>query len=137
MAKTGATLEWLATGHGNKFDGESIDLIRVPKYKLVEGQLYDEGSLKLDKATFPLEKSLPKQPMSIAEGSRIYVIETELTEIFDGDWLHEIEGKSAIRTLTRIPVKRVRVSGNGSTAFDSGIDDIRVIGRVILTIING
>ncbi|WNY89946.1 hypothetical protein NRF19_13670 [Leclercia adecarboxylata] len=48
-----------------------------------------------------------------------------------------MEGKSEIRTLTRIPVKRLRVSRNGSAAFDCGIDDIRIIGRVILTITNG
>lgn len=137
MAETGATLEWLATGYGNKFDGESDDLIRVPKYKLVDGQLYELGAMKLDKAIFPPEKPMPNKPMSIAEGSKIYVIETEYTEIFDGEWLVEIEGKSGIRTLTRIPVKRLRVSGNGSAAFDCGIDDIRVIGRVILTITNG
>ncbi|WP_327061315.1 hypothetical protein [Leclercia adecarboxylata] len=64
-------------------------------------------------------------------------METEYTEIFDGEWLVEIEGKSEIRTLTRIPVKRLRVSRNGSAAFDCGIDDIRIIGRVILTITNG
>ncbi|WP_419182062.1 helix-turn-helix domain-containing protein [Leclercia adecarboxylata] len=43
MAETGATLEWLALGYRNKFDGESDDLIRIPMYKLVDGQLYELG----------------------------------------------------------------------------------------------
>ncbi|MWL34692.1 phage repressor protein, partial [Escherichia coli] len=37
------------------------------------------------------------------------------------------------RTLTRIPVGKVRVSGVGM-AFDCGIDDIKIIGRIVLTI---
>jgi hypothetical protein len=60
----------------------------------------------------------------------------EFTEVFDGEWLVDIEGKTSVRTLTRIPVKKVRVSGAGA-AFDCSIDDISVIGRVVLTIISG
>ena len=60
-------------------------------------------------------------------------VENSFTEVYDDQWLVEIEGKMSIRTLTRIPIKKVRVSGVGM-AFDCALDDITVIGRVVLTI---
>ncbi|MCS2161040.1 helix-turn-helix domain-containing protein [Scandinavium sp. H11S7] len=136
MAETGATLEWLATGNGPKFDGVDLDVLRITKQKVVDGQLYDDGMLMLDKATFQPGKAIPSQPICIIEGSTTFVIEREFSEIFDGEWLVEVEGKTSVRTLTRIPVRRVRVGGSG-TAFDCAIEDINVIGRVALTIISG
>lgn len=137
MAETGATLEWLATGFGSKFDSDEIDMLRIPRQKIVDGLLYDSDHLKLDKATFLPGRPTPSKPKCVIEGSVTYVVESDFQEIFDGEWLVEIEGKTSIKSLTRIPVKRIRVSGNGSTAFDCGIDEIRIIGRVILTIANG
>lgn len=136
MAETGATLEWLATGNGPKFNGDELDVMRLVKMKIVDGLLYEDGRLMLDKATFTPGKPLPVSPLCIVEGALTYVIEKEFNEVFDGEWLVEVEGKTSIRTLTRIPVKRVRVTGS-SAAFDCGIDDICIIGRVILTIVNG
>lgn len=136
MAETGATLEWLATGNGPKFAGVDLDILRITKQKVVDGQLYDDGMLMLDKATFQLGKAIPIQPICIIDGLTTFVIEREFSEIFDGEWLVEVEGKTSVKTLTRIPVKRVRVGGSGS-AFDCAIEDINVIGRVALTIING
>lgn len=136
MAETGATLEWLATGNGPKFAGVDLDVLRITKQKVVDGQLYDDGMLMLDKATFQLGKAIPIQPICIIDGLTTFVIEREFSEIFDGEWLVEVEGKTSVKTLTRIPVKRVRVGGSGS-AFDCAIEDINVIGRVALTIING
>ncbi|MFN1142651.1 hypothetical protein [Serratia quinivorans] len=44
-----------------------------------------------------------------------------------------IEGKTSVRTLTRIPVKKLRVSDD-KIAFDYSIDDIAIIGKVVFTI---
>ncbi|EDT6280965.1 phage repressor protein CI, partial [Salmonella enterica subsp. enterica serovar Worthington] len=60
-------------------------------------------------------------------------VDTSFTEVYDDEWLVEIEGKTSIRTLTRIPIKKVRVSGVGM-AFDCSIEDIKILGRVVLTI---
>ncbi|EPG8548530.1 phage repressor protein CI [Klebsiella pneumoniae] len=135
MAETGATLEWLVTGNGPKFDGEDLDILRISRQKIVDGQLYDSGVLMLDKATFLPGKTVPTKPLCVIESSTTYVIEREFSEVFDGEWLVDIEGKTSVRTLTRIPVRKVRVSGAGA-AFDCSIDDISVIGRVVLTIIS-
>ena len=38
MAETGANLEWLATGQGKKFDNQELDILRLQKYKIIDGK---------------------------------------------------------------------------------------------------
>lgn len=133
VAETGASLEWLATGAGKKFDEEEIDILKIPRQKIVDGKLFEAGMLMLDKVLFLQGRPLPNNPVCIIEGTAQHIIEQDFSEIYDDTWLVEIESKVSVRTLTRIPVKKVRVSGVGM-AFDCGIDDIKVIGRVVLTI---
>ncbi|QSF21078.1 phage repressor protein CI [Citrobacter freundii] len=133
MAETGVTLEWLATGQGRKFEDEEVDILKMPRRKIVDGLMYDAGMYMLDKVSFLPGVPLPTSPLCVVEGNNQFIIDTSFTEVYDDQWLVEIEGKMSIRTLTRIPIKKVRVSGVGM-AFDCGIDDITVIGRVVLTI---
>jgi phage repressor protein C with HTH and peptisase S24 domain len=133
MAETGVNLEWLATGRGPKFDDEELDIIKAPRHKIVDGQLYDSGILMLDKVTFLPGKPQPQQPMCVIDGLTQYIVDQSFIEVYDDNWLVEVEGKTSIRTLTRIPVGKVRVSGVGM-AFDCAIDDIKIIGRVVLTL---
>ncbi|EIV6849913.1 phage repressor protein CI [Klebsiella aerogenes] len=133
VAETGASLEWLATGQGRKFDDEELDILKMPRRKIVDGLIYDAGMYMLDKVSFLPGVPLPTSPICVLEGNNQFIVDTSFTEVYDDQWLVEIEGKTSIRTLTRIPIKKVRVSGVGM-AFDCGIDDITVIGRVVLTI---
>ena len=133
MAETGVTLEWLATGQGRKFENEEVDILKMPRRKIVDGLMYDAGMYMLDKVSFLPGVPLPASPICVLEGNNQFIVDTSFTEVYDDQWLVEIEGKMSIRTLTRIPIKKVRVSGVGM-AFDCGIDDITVIGRVVLTI---
>lgn len=133
VAETGASLEWLATGQGRKFDDEELDILKMPRRKIVDGLIYDAGMYMLDKVSFLPGVPLPTSPICVLEGNNQFIVDTSFTEVYDDQWLVEIEGKTSIRTLTRIPIKKVRVSGVGM-AFDCGIDDINVIGRVVLTI---
>lgn len=136
VAETGASLEWLATGQGRKFDNEEIDILRMPRRKIVDGLIYEAGMYMLDKVSFLPGKPLPTSPLCVLEGNNQFIVDTSFTEVYDDQWLVEVEGKTSIRTLTRIPIQKVRVSGVGM-AFDCSIDDIKIIGRVVLTIING
>ena len=126
MAETGVTLEWLATGQGRKFEDEEVDILKMPRRKIVDGVMYDAGM-------YMPGLPMPASPICVVEGNNQFIVDTSFTEVYDDQWLVEIEGKMSIRTLTRIPIKKVRVSGVGM-AFDCGIDDITVIGRVVLTI---
>jgi Bacteriophage CI repressor helix-turn-helix domain. len=133
MAETGVNLEWLATGQGRKFDNEELDILKIPRQKIVDGQLYDAGIVMLDKTIFPQGKPIPENPVCVLDVITQYVVEKNFSEVYDDEWLVEVEGKTSVRTLTRIPVKKVRVSGVGM-AFDCSIDDIKIIGRVVLKI---
>lgn len=135
MAETGVNLEWLVTGSGKKFDDEELDILKFPRKKLVDGQLYDSGYVMFDKILFRAGVPLPTSPICVQDEKAQYILDQQFSEVFDGEWLVNIEGKTSIRTLTRIPVKKVRVSGVGM-AFDCGLEDIDIIGRVVMTITN-
>lgn len=133
VAETGASLEWLATGQGRKFDDEELDILKMPRRKIVDGLLYEAGMYMLDKVSFLPGVPLPSAPLCILDGNTQFIVDTTFNEVYDDQWLVEIESKSSIRTLTRIPIKKVRVSGVGM-AFDCSIEDIKILGRVVLTI---
>lgn len=136
IAETGANLEWLATGTGKKFENDELDIIKMPRKKLVDGQLFDSGHVMFDKIFFRAGTPLPSDPICVQDEKAQYILDQNFAEVFDGEWLVNIEGKASVRTLTRIPVKKVRVSGIGM-AFDCALEDINVLGRVILIISEG
>lgn len=133
IAETGANLEWLATGNGRKFDDDELDIMKLPRKKLVDGQLYDAGYAMFDRVFFRAGLPLPTEAVCVQDEKAQYILDQKFAEVFDGEWLVNIEGKVSVRTLTRIPVKKVRVSGVGM-AFDCSLEDIEVVGRVILII---
>ncbi|WP_373963094.1 phage repressor protein CI [Kosakonia sacchari] len=136
MAETGVSLEWLATGQGKKFNDDQLDIMKLPRKKLVDGQLYESGYVMFDKVLFRAGLPLPEAPFCVQDDKAQYILDQKFDEVFDGEWLVNIEGKISIRLLTRIPIKKVRVSGVGM-AFDCAIEDIEVIGRVVLLITEG
>lgn len=136
LAETGVSLEWLATGSGKKFNDAELDIMKFPRKKLVDGQLYDSGYVMFDKVFFRAGTPLPAEPVCVQDEKAQYILDQKFADVFDGEWLVNIEGKTGIRTLTRIPIKKVRVSGIGM-AFDCAIEDIQVIGRVVLMITEG
>ncbi|CRG51178.1 phage repressor protein CI [Yersinia wautersii] len=132
IAETGVNLEWLATGTGKKFDDGRLDVFKIPKKKLIDGQLFDASYLMFDKDLFlPSQLSMGK-PQVILDGETHYIVDCIFSEVYDGKWLVDIEGKISIRDLTRIPIRRVKVSGVGM-AFDCELEDINVLGRVVMT----
>lgn len=136
VADTGVSLEWLATGEGKKFENDQLDIMKFPSKKLVDGTLYDSGYVMFDKIFFRAGTPLPSSPICVQDEKAQYILDQKFAEVFDGEWLVNIEGKTSIRTLTRIPIKKVRVSGVGM-AFDCSLEDIEIIGRVVLKITEG
>lgn len=57
-------------------------------------------------------------------------VQPKFDEVTDGKWLVEIEGKTSVRALTRIPVGKVHVSGVGM-AFDCRIGIILINSSII------
>ncbi|MGC1034471.1 phage repressor protein CI [Pantoea agglomerans] len=133
VAETGVQLQWLVTGKGKKFDNDELDILNLPRKKLVDGQLYDSGYAMFDKVFFRAGTPLPTEPFCLLDENIQYIVDSKYAEIYDGEWLVNIEGKVSVRDLVRIPIKKVRVSGIGM-AFDCAIDDIEILGKVVLTI---
>jgi len=123
------------TGQGLKHSDGELDVLNLLRHKIVDGQLFDDGNFMLYKNAFLSGKVFPKEPVYVVEGSTQYIIDKDFGGIYDNSWLIEIEDKTSVRVLTRIPVKKVRVSGIGTGAsFDCSLDEINIIGRVTLTI---
>lgn len=133
--ETGANLEWLTFGKGNPFDNEKVDILKLPNFRLTNGELIPASNVMFDKVMLKNTAPLPTEPKSIQEDNTYYIIDKKFNDIFDGKWLVDIEGKISIRELTRIPIKKVRVSGVG-IPFDCDLNDLTVLGRVITIIEN-
>ena len=136
MAETGVTLEWLVSGEGKKYDDGKLDVMKFSRKKLVDGELFESGYLMFDKVMFLPGVPLPADPICVLDERTQYIIDQKFADVYDGQWVVNIEGKVSVRTLTRIPVQKVRVSGIGM-AFDCSINDIEIIGRVVMTCNNG
>ncbi|CNI01213.1 CI repressor [Yersinia aldovae] len=132
MAETGVTLEWLATGEGKMFDDSQTDIFKIRKEKLIDGRIYEAGYLMFDKTFFLPGQPPLKEPRVVLDGETQYIVDCIFSEVYDGKWLVDIEGKVSIRDLTLIPIRRVRVSGVGM-AFDCELEDIKVLGRIVMT----
>lgn len=130
--ETGVTLEWLTFGTGKKYDDGKLDVMKFPRTKLVDGQLYDSGYLMFDKVMFLPGIPLPNDPFCVIDEKQQHIADRDFADVYDGEWLVDVEGKVSVRTLTRIPIRKVRVSGVGM-AFDCGIEDIKILGRIVLT----
>ena len=135
MYETGASLQWLAFGEGKPFDYEKLDNLKLPNFRLKDGQLILSDHIMFDKVIFPNKTPLPSEPISVQDGNNYFIIDKKFNDVFDGKWLIEIDGKNSIRELTRMPMQRVRVSGVGM-AFDCEISDKKIHGRVITIIEN-
>ncbi|MEQ9997348.1 phage repressor protein CI [Pectobacterium versatile] len=127
--ETGASIYWLSSGNGPMFEDGKNDVVSIPRKKLLNGKLHDSNYYMFDKAFLP---DGLQDPIVIIDGNVTYIADRKLDEVTDGKWLVEIEGKSSVRDLTRIPVGKVRVSGVGM-AFDCRIDEISVLGKIVFT----
>ena len=130
MAETGVTLEWLATGKGKMYENQSVDILRVTNHKLIDGDMFTAGDLMIDKVIFGAGTPIPSDPISVQDGKNYYLVDKKHGDVFDGQWLVKIDGRFSIRTLTRMPMQKVRVSGSGM-AFDCDLADLTVVGRII------
>lgn len=135
VAETGANLEWLAIGQGKMFDEEELDVLRLPKFKVIDGEQFNAGMAMFDKVLFKQGVPFPKEPIMVQDGQDYYIVDRQFGEVYDGKWLVKIDGKVSIRELTRMPMQRVRVSGVGM-AFDCELKDIEIIGRVVTIVDN-
>lgn len=130
--ETGANVEWLLTGKGEKLSSISttttpeVEELSVKSFTLSEGRLIEGAELRISKGFFSRS---PNNPQRIIADNASHFIEPNAL-LSDGAWLVEIEGAKSIRELTVLPGRRLHVAG-GKVPFECGVDEIRTLGRVV------
>lgn len=126
--ETGASIAWLMTGEGQKFDGNanSVAPAQLPSFTLSEGKLIDEDHLLVDSHLFSRQLT---SGMALKSEGKLHFIERDAA-LSDGQWLVDIEGMISLRELTLLPGKKLHVAG-GKVPFECGVDEIKTLGRVV------
>lgn len=126
--ETGANLRWLLTGEGQPFTSSVVaeDSKSIELFTLSEEILKSDGSLKIDAHFFT--KPIADAMAVRAEG-KLHFIDKQAS-LSDGLWLVDIEGGISIRELSKLPGRKLHVTG-GKVPFECGIDDINALGRVV------
>mgnify|MGYP003365512726 CR=1 FL=1 len=128
--ETGASLQWLTTGQGKIFGNDMTDVVQIKNKKVLDGKLVDSNFCFFYKTMLPTVNeeifflSLPKVK---------HLIETNLNNVSDGQWLISIDNNISLRKIDRIPNDKVKVT-NETTNFISEISDLKFIGKVRLSI---
>lgn len=126
--ETGANLQWLLTGKGQPFTSPASveDTMSIESFTLSEEILKSDGSITVDAHFFtkPLTDA-----MAIRTEGKLHFIDKQAS-LSDGLWLVDIEGGISIRELTKLPGRKLHVTG-GKVPFECGIDDIKTLGRVV------
>lgn len=125
--ETGVNLAWLLTGKGSPFAKSSInDTQHVERFTLSEEHLVNDGDLSIAGKFF--SKPLTN-PIAVYFDGKLHFIERDAS-LSDGQWLVDIEGAISIRELTKLPGRKLHVTG-GKIPFECGFDAIKALGRVV------
>lgn len=126
--ETGANLKWLMTGEGNKnlSPNEEGSAIELELFTLSEGSMAKVSILNIDHELFGKPF---KSAICVRSEGKSYIVEQEAS-LSDGLWIVDIEGSISLRELTVLPGKKLHVAG-GKITFECGIDEIKLLGRVI------
>jgi len=126
--ETGANLRWLLTGEGQPFTSPAPveNTKSIESFTLSEEILKNDGFLTIDSQFFikPIANAIAVR----AEG-KLHFIDKQAS-LSDGLWLVDIEDGISIRELTKLPGRKLHVTG-GKVPFECGIDDIKALGRVV------
>lgn len=134
LYETKVNIDWLIFGQGNMFDSSKADILTLENHRIINGKLHPASRVMFDKVLFTKNEPLPSDPICVQNEKDFYIVERKFSDVFDGRWLVDIEGKVSVRDLTRIPIKRVRVTGVG-IPFDCDLTDLTVIGRVVKEVV--
>lgn len=130
--ETGVDLYWILTGEGEQPTTKSPSGVpktgatSIEKFTLCEGKLEPTGDYKIDPRTFSFA---PESLKCVASESSLYFVD-ESSAVSDGLKLIDVDGVISVRELTVLPGKKLHVAG-GKFAFECGIDEIKVLGRVV------
>ena len=127
--ETGVSLKWLATADGPMHLDARSQVTSLPKERISEGRLSEDGYLIFDLSILPKDLT----SISVIESDKIvYLIRRNENEINDGLWVIAIDQIVSVRELVRLPNNRVLLETN-TKKIECNIDDIHIIAKVIMT----
>jgi len=125
--ETGASLQWIATGDGDKFENLQTDIIKLSKKKLINSKLFDSSYLLFDKAFLPTNFN---EICIVEDGGVLYLSESKFESVQDGKWVVDFNDKISVREITVLPSERVRVE-TGKSPFECSINEMKYVYQVI------
>lgn len=130
--ETGVNLQWLATGKGKPRTASDYQSNEhsIPHKNLNSGALVDAGFWEINLRF--VSQSLVN-PAFVSSSYSSWIIDMSVKEISNGRWLLGIDDKYDIYDVSIIPGRRIDVINRGAK-FICNIDDVRVVGRVMVTL---
>lgn len=125
--ETGASLNWLVSGEGVKFESIRDEAVTTLIHKIItNGILESRGEIICGDTEIPSNLSAP---FFVTSDKIRYLVDEYLGEITDGFWLVDIDGIVSIREIYRFPGARVRIE-NGKASFECDASEVKVLGKV-------
>ncbi|WP_171964791.1 phage repressor protein CI [Cronobacter sakazakii] len=125
--ETGASIHWLTTGEGVKFDPVTSDTSRIAAYKIEGAELIRQASFICDKALLPNYKG---ELQIITDGQAKYFVDVAEYQATDGKFLIEYSGAKSIKELTLLPGNKLRIDW-GKYPLDCDVSDVTLLGKVV------
>ncbi|WGC21719.1 helix-turn-helix domain-containing protein [Enterobacter ludwigii] len=127
--ETGVSLRWLSTSDGPMHLDARTQVATLNKTKIIDGKLIDSGYIFFDITLLPCND---ENISAVEYDNSTCLIRKDINEVNDGKWIVSIDGLYSIRELARIPNNRIMLEDK-SSKIECNIEDIEVIGKVILT----
>lgn len=127
--ETGVSLRWLSTSDGPMRLDARTQVASLNKTKIIDGKLIDSGYILFDTTLLPCNV---ENLSAVEYENSMYLIRQDVNEVNDGKWMVSIDGLYSIRELARLPNNRILLESK-SSKIECNIEDIEVIGKVILT----
>ncbi|MFO3907198.1 phage repressor protein CI [Enterobacter hormaechei] len=127
--ETGASIYWLTTGEGAKYDHLASDTVRIPSYKIDGSGLVQDTSIIFDKAVLP---NFSGELQIIMDGHVSYFVDISTHQPSDGKYLIEYSGVKSIKEVALLPGNKLRIDW-GKYPVDCDVADVQLLGKVVAT----
>lgn len=127
--ETGASIYWLTTGEGSKYDHLASDTVRIPAYKISNNDLVRQSSYIYDKALLP---NYSGELQIITDEKETYFVDVGNHQPSDGKYLLEYSGTKSIKELALLPGNKLRIDW-GKYPVDCDVADVQLLGKVVAT----
>ena len=110
-----------------------LDVVVIKSFRLTNGQLVPTGEMPYAQRMFNSWDLNVASTVEIKTNEGRFLVDKELNDAVSGDYLIDMNGRLSINHIQRLPNKLAIVFGNSTVEISE--EDIKVIGRVVVTLI--